>query len=528
VSASTLAARSHLARRTDDMGAAVLVVPALLAAALSVISLAGRSLGFDEGATVAIVSQHGHALWHAIARDGGNMAGYYLLLHVLVGAFGNGPWVLRLPSVVFAALTPALLAAIARQLFDRRVAWLAGLFTAVSLPLVYWGQTARGYSGMLAFTCAGMLAFVAVARADEEHRPLRGPLLLYVVAMTLAAYCGFVAVLVIPAQLLVFARRRYALPRFLAALGALAALCVPLGILAARRGSGQLFWVPRPNHQVDTQVAQALASSGLQSTFHRVFITTPGWIATAVAVIALIGLVVRLRGRRDDPLGSWGMATILAWAIVPGLLCFAWSFISQPLFLQRNLFVSVPAVGLALAVGLADRRLPRWAAGLGIAIVLLIRVVPVAAAYGVSPEPWQPVADRVLANSRPGDCIAFYPEDGRNAFRWYVARASAADRAPRPVLPAGGWGVHPPYVELYPTLSPGRVAQVRASCRRLWFITSHEGQVTGPSVSVRHRVRWLRLRRRLEHAYGPARVHSFGYASTIRLELLRPRRHRRR
>jgi hypothetical protein len=335
-------------------------------------------------------------------------------------------------------------------------------------------------------------------------------------------------VLVIPAQLLVFARRRYALPRFLAALGALAALCVPLGILAARRGSGQLFWVPRPNHQVDTQVAQALASSGLQSTFHRVFITTPGWIATAVAVIALIGLVVRLRGRRDDPLGSWGMATILAWAIVPGLLCFAWSFISQPLFLQRNLFVSVPAVGLALAVGLADRRLPRWAAGLGIAIVLLIRVVPVAAAYGVSPEPWQRVADRVLANSRPGDCIAFYPEDGRNAFRWYVARASAADRAPRPVLPAGGWGVHPPYVELYPTLSPGRVAQVRASCRRLWFITSHEGQVTGPSVSVRHRVRWLRLRRRLEHAYGPARVHSFGYASTIRLELLRPRRHRRR
>jgi hypothetical protein len=235
---------------------------------------------------------------------------------------------------------------------------------------------------------------------------------------------------------------------------------------------------------------------------------------------------VRLRGRDGDPLAGWGMRTVLSWALLPGLLSFVWSFISQPLFLQRNLLVSVPAAGLALAVALADRRLPRWAAGLGIGLVLLIRVVPVVAAYDVSPEPWARVADRVLGDVRPGDCIAFYPEDGRNAFRWYVSQHDAFAKAPRPVLPAGGWGVGRPYVELYPTMSVARVAAVRAACPRLWFVSSHEGQQRGPAVSVRHRVRWLRLRRRLERVYAPDRVHRFGYASVIRLQLLRPRPHR--
>ena len=53
------------------------------------ISLTTRSLWLDEAATVAIASQHGSALWSAIAHDGGNMLGYYALLHVLVGWFGH-------------------------------------------------------------------------------------------------------------------------------------------------------------------------------------------------------------------------------------------------------------------------------------------------------------------------------------------------------------------------------------------------------------------------------------------------------
>lgn len=516
-------------RRLVAADAAVIALPCVLEAVLSLISLTGRSLGFDEGTTVAIVSQHGQALWHAFAHDGGNMSGYYLLMHALAGAFGDGPWVLRLPTVVFAAATPGLVAAIALTLFDRRTAGLAGLLCAVSLPLIYWAQTARGYAPMVTFTCAGMLAFVVLARAGDADHTGRGamaPAVAYVVAMGLAIYCSFIAVLVVPVQLLALVGRRRALGRFVGALVALELLAIPLEILAVRSGSSVLFWLPRPSGQVDTQVMQSLTSSGLQPNFHRVITTTSGWIITSVALLVIIALVVRARRagpRDDDRLGSWGVVTILSWAILPGALSFVYSLAStHPIFLWSNLLTSVPAVAIALAVALADRRLPRWAAAAGVVIALLIRAVPVAASYGVSPEPWRQVTAQVLAAARPGDCVAFYPEDARNAFRYYVARGgpAAAARTPRSVLPAVGWRETTPFIERYATLSESQIAHLRRSCGRMWFISSHEGQASGPPQARRNRAGWYDLRAHLERAFGAAPVRTLGYASAIHVQLL--------
>ncbi len=138
------------------------------------------------------------------------MSGYYLLMHVLVGAFGNGLAVLRLPSVIATAATVALVAVIAERLHaDQRMALAAGVLAAVSLPLVYWGQTARGYALMVALVCAGFVAFIALADSPPGAPPARWAWLGYVAAMALAMYCSFVAALVVPVQLLaVLARRR--------------------------------------------------------------------------------------------------------------------------------------------------------------------------------------------------------------------------------------------------------------------------------------------------------------------------------
>lgn len=515
----------HRSRAAD---LALLAGPSALAAVLSLISLTGRSLGFDEGATVAIVSQHGAALGRAIERDGGNMSGYYLLLHVLVGAFGDGPWVLRLPSVVFAALTPGLVAAIGLVLWDdRRAAGLGAVLCAVSLPLIYWGQTARGYAGGLCLACASMLAFLLFTRAVTEGRRSWPTALVYVLATTCAAYCGFIVLLVVPVQVIVLLRRRTALVRFAAPVAAVAVLCVPLAVLAVRRGSGQLFWVPKPNHQLDSQVMQSLTASGLQSTFHRSFTTTVGWIATSVvllAVIALIALLRRRNPRTEDRLAGWGTLTVFVWLVLPGLVTFLASLVAQPIFQPRNLLLSVPALALALGLLLTDRRLPRGLALVAVALALLIRVVPVVDAYGVSPEPWQQVTARVLAAARPGDCIAFYPEDARNAFRWYAARAHALGRAPRVVLPAVGWSTTRPYVEIYRTLSRSQISALRPGCRRLWFVSSHEGQAAGPPVAVQHREQWLAFRARLERVFGSGPVRTFGWASAIHVELMPGRR----
>jgi mannosyltransferase len=490
--------------RTSARATVAVAVAAALGAVLGLAGITVRQLGFDEGATVAIVAQHGAALHRAIARDGGNMSGYYLVMHVLTGWFGNGPLALRLPSAVCAAATAGLVAAIGARLFDVRIGLLAGVLTAVDLPLVYWAQTARGYAPMLAFTCAGWLCFLSLAdeRAPRRSRAVAG----YVLAMAVAAYCSFVAVLVIPVQLLAVARRPVARRRLIVAVAALALFCIPLLVLAARRGSGQLFWVPKPSHKVDSQVLQALTSTGLAPSFHPTFTTTAG-IALAVAAIFAAGFVaVRARDRPT--------ALVVAWAVIPVVLTFAYSLVAQPVFLPRNLLTCLPAVAIVIAVVVC--RAPAGRPGvLGLlAVALAIRAVPLAAAYGVSPEPWGTVTHRVLAAARPGDCVTFYPEDARNPFRWYLDRAGAASRAPRAVLPAVPWSVTTPYVERYAT------AAAAHGCRRMWVVSGHEGQTDGSAVSLAHRAAYHRLDARLERAFGPAPIVTYGYASPIHVQLL--------
>ena len=502
----------------DARGWGVIAIPAALAAVLSLIGLSARSLGFDEGATASIAAQHGGALWHAIAHDGGNMSGYYLFMHVLTGAFGDGLVVLRLPSVVATVATVALITLIAQRLFaDRRVALAAGVLAAVSLPLIYWAQTARGYAPMVAFVCAAYLAFIALADTPTGAPAGRGAWLAYVAAMTLAMYCSFVAALIVPAQLLVLAGRRGAARRVGAALVAVAILCVPLAVLAINRGSGQLFWVQPPSSMVDSQVLQSLTSAGLQPVFHHSFTTKTLMWLTVAAVVALIVDVVR-RGRRGEPV--WAMALVLSWCVLPAALTFLYSLVSQPVFVPRNVLVSTPAVALAFAPALADRRWPRFVAPALLVAVLAARAVPMVRAYGVSPEPWQAVTAGVLAQSRPGDCIAFYPADARMAFQYYVGTGPATRRAPRAVMPVAPWGVVRPYVEDYAVPGPAELARRTAGCQRMWVVSSHEGQANGPPGARAHRARWFALSAALRRRFGAGPVTKHGYASVIHVQLM--------
>ena len=491
------------------------VFPAALAAVLCLFEITTRSIGFDEAATVTIAAQHGSALTSAIAHDGGNMSGFYVLLHALIGWFGNDELVIRLPSALASIATVAIIGTIARRLFGARAAFAAGMLTAVSLPLVFWAQNARGYALMVAFVSAAYLIFISI-----DQTPSRGRWVAYVLLMSLATYSSFVAVLVIPAQLLVLAprSRRMRLRPFGLALVAIAILCLPLILLAGRRGSGQLFWVPRPTREIEVQVLQSLTSAGLEPSFHATATTTLLMILTAAALIGVaISFALSWRRGSDRFAGS----VVLAWVLVPTLLALLYSLFFQPLFLPRNLLMSVPAVALALGAGIGDRRVNGRAALAALAVLVILRGLQLLPSYAVSPEPWRQASAYVLARSRPGDCVAFYPADGRMAFQYYYAGASIPDqRLPRLILPIIGWGHVRTYVEDYATLSPGQIINRGSGCRRLWFVSSHEGQPSGPARSRANRARYLLLGARLARVFGSPQAKQFGYASAIHVQLL--------
>ena len=133
-------------------------------------------------------------------------------------------------------------------------------------------------------------------------------------------------------------------------------------------------------------------------------------------------------------------------------------------------------------------------AWLAIAVLLALRAVALAPSYGTSPENWRAATAYVLASSRPGDCVAFFPLDASMPFDYY---------ARRPVQP---------HVEQYQTPT------VPSGCPRVWLVASHQGLPTGTAESRAHYGRMSRYETSL--AQVPARTRrSFGYASVIWVEL---------
>jgi mannosyltransferase len=479
---------------------AVTLVPAAIAAALVFYELGTRSLWLDESASFAIASQHGSALWHAIAHDGGNLLGYYLILHVVIGWFGHAPELIRAPSAVAMVVTVALTAQLGRRLFDWRAGLSAGVLAAVSLPLVFWGQDARGYTLMLMFIVASFLALVRLL----DGPPARWPALVYAATLALAVYMSFVAVLVVPAHLLVLAWRRERARPLLTALAAAALACAPIAVLAAQRGSGQLFWVPAPSLERVDEMLRWVTSAGLPPNFHRTATGTPLLVLTLLAVA---GAAFPLMRRP-----TWKGGLVLAWLLVPIGLILAESLADQPVALARTSLVVLPAVALLLAGGLSGSRV--GLAALGVLVVL--RALQLAPSYGASPENWRAATHYVTAGAAAGDCVAFYPEDGRMAFQYYGGALPAS------VLPAASWAHVTPYVERYVQPAAARIDAIAARCTRLWLVASHEGQRDGPAGSRADLARYGALQAGLAQAGYRRRVASaqFGWASSVRVQLL--------
>jgi mannosyltransferase len=516
--------------RTDRaLTVAALAGPCLLALILTSIDLSTRSFWLDEGATVAIASQHGSALWSAIAHDGGNMLAYYLVQHVVIGWFGDAAAVIRLPSMIATVATVALIGLLGRRLFDRRVGFVAGLLGAVSLPLVFWGQDARGYAPLIALVAGSFLAYIYIVETPDERPVSRGAVFAYVACIVLAAYMGFVGALVVPAQLLLLAWRRDRVRVVLGAVAVAALLCIPLLVLAKNRGSSQLFWVPSPDAKGIGQMLRWVTSSGLPPNFHHNISSTIALIVSLIA-LAWVARAIALRLTRGSWRApdheTWAAVLLLAWLVVPIALSLGESASGQPILLYRNSVICLPAVALLLAWGLFRTSLPVVASWAGVAVLIGLRAAQLAPTYAVSPEDWKAAERYVVAGARAGDCIAFYPLDGRMPFDLYVRANGDLARAPVPVSPVTPWSRVRPFVEDYDTPPPAQLSAIEARCPRVWFVASHQGQRNGPPGSRSNYLRYRALQATLQEAYAHHDQKIFGWAGQVRVELIsgaRPR-----
>lgn len=422
-----------------------LIALTALAALLRAIGLDG-GLWLDEITT--LVESVRHPLTQIVTVFPGNNQHtlYSVLAHGSIALFGEQPWSLRLPALLFGAATPAALYLFARECTGRGEAMLAGILVAVGYHFVWFSQNARGYSALAFFAVLSSWLLLRGLRRGE-----RGAFAAYAVACALGAYTHLTMVFVaaghagaclvrlgLPWRREAFARWRLPLTGFALAAVLSIALYAPLLL----------------------DVEQFFAKRAMPPP-----VATPGWAAKAL----LSGLELGL----GTALGAAGGALLLAVGL--------WSYFRQHRFLAA-LFVLPGVFTLAAVVALRQPIFPRFLFFLApFAVLVVVRGAVVIgarlsrASMAHAPAPLTPLG-LALVIAMIAASAASLPYDYRYPKQDYAGALAFLDarRAPNePAAAAGGaiYPLHEYYRRSWPAVrSVDALAALRASGARVWVV----------------------------------------------------------
>ncbi|MFG2072897.1 glycosyltransferase family 39 protein [Nonomuraea maritima] len=363
------------------------------------------SLNGDEIATISAASRSLSGMFELARHIDGHFFPYYLFMHLWT-LVGTAELWLRLPSAVAIGVAAWLLTDLGRRLHSVRAGVIAAAIFAILPSVSYYGAFARPYALAAA---AVVFAFWALHRALE--RPTGRRWAVYGVAVALVCCAHLFAVLVLPAQVLLV--RRAVLGRMAAALGLGCVPAVVLGLI----GYGErhaISWIPQRGIDV-------------LATFPKM-VSEAAVLGVVLFAMALAGVALLWVSRHERAgAGVWSLA-LAGWLLLPPLLLLAVSHLVTPVYVDRYLFVTAPA--LALPAGLAVASLPRMHVVAGIAVVVLGCALAFPEHVGVREEngrtdnvPW---ALRVIT-AEPGDAIVYGQSQLRGGFDYYADSLMPAD-----------------------------------------------------------------------------------------------------
>ncbi len=454
---------------TSQQWRLAVVVELVLGAVLGSLFLGTHGLFLDESVSASLATAPWHRFANVVTHREANMALYYLLLRGWV-VFGHSEIALRSLSVIIAVGSLWVLIVLARRLFGRRAALLAGLLFAVNPLFVQFAQDARGYSLALLFVSASCYFFVRGVQQDDP--PLRFCWTAFTVTTALAAYCNFWAALVPVAQALSLAflpQGRIPWRRVVSSAVALVLLLVPLALLIQSTDSAGVNWA---------------SGSSAGRLFTHIRASVPHVVLDAVVLIAVVVVVGGVvLARRRPQIGAvfarqWPVFFTLCWLAVPVGTVVLLSLVDKPLLVVRYLMVSLPAAILLAAVAV-DRLASLARRGARVMAGVLLVVLVGASALGVAqwysqggPQNFRPAVAFVADRAQPGDGIMIFAPYERIPVEWYMADKPATERIVHPVYPAAPWGVDPLSFDRNVLLPSDAVEQAASKYNRIWLVSA--------------------------------------------------------
>ncbi|MER6000055.1 glycosyltransferase family 39 protein [Nonomuraea angiospora] len=397
----------------------------LLAGIAAFTGTGSATLNGDELATISAASRSLSGMWELARHIDGHFLPYYLFMHLWMKAGTAELW-LRLPSAVGIGVAAWFLVDLGRRLHSTRAGVIAAAVFAILPSVSYFGAFARSY----AFAAAAVaFSFWALHRAVERSEVRRW--VVYAVAVALVCSTHLFAVLVLPAQLLLVRRGRV-----VPMLAAMAVGCVPAAVLGLV-GFGErhaISWIPQRGPEVWLKFpkmaagatglgvmlfALALAGAVLLWKAAPRGVEEPGGTGTGAGETG--GVRAEETGGAGVTGGRVWVFVVVGWLVLPPVLLLAVSQLVTPVYVDRYLFVTAPA--LALLAGLAVAALPRFQVVAAVVVVLLGCALSVQEHVTVREEngrfeniPW---ALRVI-KAEPDDAIVYGQSQLRMGFEYYA------------------------------------------------------------------------------------------------------------
>ncbi len=433
----------------------------VLAAVLSFLLIGHKSLWLDEGSSLYFAQDWSH-MWRELLGSESNMWLYYILLHFWM-RLGDSEAVLRSLSAVFAIATVPVGYGLARRLFGTRAAAIAAFLLAVNPFLIRYAQEARGYSMLAFFVTLSSYCFIVALDTNASWRWW----IAHGLCTGAAIATHYFGVQVALTQLLVLVavhHRRLPWKGILTS----AAFTVPLLlalVLLHRHEPARIAWIATPGLSDVLRLARLAAGS-------RPLLLVYG-------VLCIWALILHRPSRAAEPLspGLYPYLYAAAWLVLPTVMTFAFSRLVKPLFVDRYLIVSVPALVLLGAAGLAQ--LPRRWMRLPVLVLMLYLSSRTLHWWYLQAEreDWREVATFMQSESEAGDGAVCYHFGTERPLGYYLSRQQSTGYTP-PVL---GLACEPaPPTWSANELNTELLAQLPATYRRVWLVLHHDLLIKDP------------------------------------------------
>ncbi|MDT5338484.1 MAG: mannosyltransferase [Mycobacterium sp.] len=376
-------------------GTADALLIGIVAAVISAVGAGNPSFWYDEAATISGATRTLPELARLIEDSDAAHPFYYLMMHGWFDLVPRTEFWARVPSWVAVGVAAGGLVVLARLLSTRAIAVCAGIIFAILPRTTAAGIEARPYG----LTCAAAV-WLTVVLVIAVRRDRVSSWLLYAVLLALSALLNVYLVLMVVVHgftLLVLraARRQYG--AWLIAVGATCALLVPY-LLFLKGQSNQLSWIAPLS---DDTIVDVLVNQYFEYSIP---------FAASVGVLITVTVLVPFFRRRCSSIPASGQLLLLCagWSAIPTTVILAVSAVSQPLYVDRYLTFTSPAIALALAicaVGIGQRR---TGIALIISILALVSIpnyVRQRGDYAKTGMDYSAVADLIARQASPGDCL---------------------------------------------------------------------------------------------------------------------------